>query len=182
MPTHSKTPEAPGVNLGSEIHSPGKDVDHQKESPFLPRERNETDMTIVSPTDAVPGEAIRTADSATRTNFTTNTFLPESSFQAVTEEGSSQDIPTLMESSSINTTGLDVDSNSIERDSEDGDSAIGASVYSSTYSTRSTIYDFVEENGRTYHRFKEGKYHLPNDEVSTQSCHSLILLTHFIPG
>jgi hypothetical protein len=35
----------------------------------------------------------------------------------------------------------------------------------STMSARSSIYDYVEENGRTYHRYKEGKYYLPNDEV-----------------
>lgn len=39
---------------------------------------------------------------------------------------------------------------------------------SSTQSVNSSIYDHVVENGRTYHRFKEGKYMLPNDEVPTQ--------------
>lgn len=29
---------------------------------------------------------------------------------------------------------------------------------------RSSIYDHVEENGRTYHRYKQGKYPLPNDK------------------
>lgn len=66
------------------------------------------------------------------------------------------------------TTGLDVDSNPTETDVSDSDSAIGNSVYSSTFSARSSVYDFVEENGRTYHRFKEGKYYLPNDEVCAQ--------------
>jgi hypothetical protein len=32
-------------------------------------------------------------------------------------------------------------------------------------SVNSSIFEFVEENGRTYHRYKEGKYFLPNDEV-----------------
>ncbi len=36
----------------------------------------------------------------------------------------------------------------------------------STMSLRSSIYDFVEENGRTYHRYKQGKYWMPNDKVS----------------
>jgi len=63
-------------------------------------------------------------------------------------------------------TGLDVDSFHTESDPSDTDSAIGSSLYSSTYSTNSSVYNFVEENGRTYHRFKEGKYYLPNDEVS----------------
>lgn len=36
---------------------------------------------------------------------------------------------------------------------------------SSTQSVTESIYDHVVENGRTYHRYKEGKYMLPNDEV-----------------
>ncbi|KAJ1336005.1 gliotoxin biosynthesis N-methyltransferase [Microdochium nivale] len=48
----------------------------------------------------------------------------------------------------------------------DRDSAMGsASIHSSTRSVTSSIYDHVVENGRTYHRYKEGKYMLPNDEV-----------------
>jgi hypothetical protein len=35
----------------------------------------------------------------------------------------------------------------------------------STTSVLSGIYNYVDENGRTYHRYKEGKYLLPNDEV-----------------
>ncbi|KAH8805982.1 S-adenosyl-L-methionine-dependent methyltransferase [Xylogone sp. PMI_703] len=31
-------------------------------------------------------------------------------------------------------------------------------------SIRSSIYNFIEENGRTYHQFKNGQYLLPNDE------------------
>ncbi|CAG8977293.1 hypothetical protein HYALB_00012985 [Hymenoscyphus albidus] len=51
-----------------------------------------------------------------------------------------------------------------ENESGDNDSAIGGmSVVTSTQSLRSSIYEDVEENGRTYHRFKEGKYPLPND-------------------
>ncbi|KAI0551414.1 S-adenosyl-L-methionine-dependent methyltransferase [Xylaria curta] len=47
----------------------------------------------------------------------------------------------------------------------DGDSALGSmSLFSSTQSLNSSIYNHVVENGRTYHRFKEGKYLLPNDE------------------
>ncbi|KAK3685340.1 S-adenosyl-L-methionine-dependent methyltransferase [Podospora appendiculata] len=34
----------------------------------------------------------------------------------------------------------------------------------STNSLQSSIYDYVEENGRTYHRYKQGKYPLPNDQ------------------
>ncbi|KAH8662111.1 S-adenosyl-L-methionine-dependent methyltransferase [Xylariales sp. PMI_506] len=45
------------------------------------------------------------------------------------------------------------------------DSAIGGmSFASSTTSISGDVYDHVVENGRTYHRFKEGKYMLPNDK------------------
>ncbi|RYP77721.1 hypothetical protein DL769_003341 [Monosporascus sp. CRB-8-3] len=50
----------------------------------------------------------------------------------------------------------------------DRDSALGGmSNISSTMSVASSIYDHVVENGRTYHRYKEGKYMLPNDEYGS---------------
>ncbi|KAI1080841.1 S-adenosyl-L-methionine-dependent methyltransferase [Whalleya microplaca] len=42
-----------------------------------------------------------------------------------------------------------------------------ASIRSSTMSLDSSLYHFVEENGRTYHRYKEG-YFLPNDEAEQE--------------
>ncbi|KAE8443785.1 hypothetical protein EG329_001379 [Mollisiaceae sp. DMI_Dod_QoI] len=53
----------------------------------------------------------------------------------------------------------------ISIDSNDDDSAIGdLSLPRSTTSVRSSVYDYIEENGRTYHRYKEGSYVMPNDE------------------
>lgn len=43
------------------------------------------------------------------------------------------------------------------------------SIYSSTASLRSSILRNMEENGRKYHGYKEGKYVLPVDEVRFQS-------------
>lgn len=43
------------------------------------------------------------------------------------------------------------------------------SLYSSTASLRSSILRSMEENGRKYHGYKEGKYVLPVDEVSSPS-------------
>lgn len=40
------------------------------------------------------------------------------------------------------------------------------SLFSSTASLRSSILRSMEENGRKYHGYKEGKYLLPVDEVS----------------
>ncbi|KAK3934625.1 S-adenosyl-L-methionine-dependent methyltransferase [Diplogelasinospora grovesii] len=52
---------------------------------------------------------------------------------------------------------------SIDNDS-DADSALGdVERPSSSVSATSSIYHFVEEHGRTYHRYKEGKYFMPND-------------------
>ncbi|KAF7549454.1 hypothetical protein G7046_g8345 [Stylonectria norvegica] len=59
------------------------------------------------------------------------------------------------------------DENQLEVDAAwDSDSALGGMTPypSSTASLSSSIYQHVEENGRTYHRYKEGKYPLPNDE------------------
>ncbi|KAK2757483.1 methyltransferase domain-containing protein [Colletotrichum kahawae] len=55
---------------------------------------------------------------------------------------------------------------SIDSDMSDADSALGidGGRASSSASVASSVYRFVEEFGRTYHRYKEGKYFLPNDE------------------
>ncbi|KAG9242656.1 S-adenosyl-L-methionine-dependent methyltransferase [Calycina marina] len=49
---------------------------------------------------------------------------------------------------------------------DDADSALGGmTTQTSTMSVNSSIYNYVEENGRTYHRYKNGKYLIPNDEA-----------------
>jgi Methyltransferase domain len=68
---------------------------------------------------------------------------------------------------------LDVDSN-------ETDSTMGEMTQSSTVSLNSELYDHVEENGRSYHRYKQGKYVLPNDETERNRLdlqHHLFLLT-----
>ncbi|KAK4209159.1 S-adenosyl-L-methionine-dependent methyltransferase [Rhypophila decipiens] len=45
----------------------------------------------------------------------------------------------------------------------DSDSDFRSNKFSTT-SVQSSIYHSVEEHGRTYHRFREGKYPLPNDQ------------------
>jgi SAM-dependent methyltransferase len=70
--------------------------------------------------------------------------------------------------------GLSIDQN------WDADSAVGTERESSTNSLRSSIYAYVEENGRRYHKYKEGKYYFPNDEVEQDRLdlqHHLCLLT-----
>lgn len=47
---------------------------------------------------------------------------------------------------------------------EDAQSDIGSSIASSSTSLRASILDYRVENGRTYHRYKDGKYTIPNDE------------------
>ncbi|KAK3326182.1 S-adenosyl-L-methionine-dependent methyltransferase [Apodospora peruviana] len=50
----------------------------------------------------------------------------------------------------------------------------------STISLQSSIYHYVEENGRTYHRFREGKYPLPNDQQEQDRLdlqHALFVIT-----
>jgi SAM-dependent methyltransferase len=70
------------------------------------------------------------------------------------------DLPSLSALSHIST-GLSIDS--------DADSAMGdMSSPLSTTSLRSSIYEFVEEHGRTFHRYKEGKYWMPNDQLEQE--------------
>ncbi|KAL3419538.1 methyltransferase domain-containing protein [Phlyctema vagabunda] len=61
------------------------------------------------------------------------------------------------------------DANTLEAEADDysdRDSAFASLGASSTTSIGSSILKYREENGRTYHAYKEGKYPLPNDEVS----------------
>ncbi|CVL06338.1 related to methyltransferase [Fusarium mangiferae] len=63
---------------------------------------------------------------------------------------------------------------------DDGDSSIETDAASSTTSISSSILNYRHENGRTYHRYKDGKYHLPNDQVENERLdtqHNLFLLT-----
>ncbi|KAH7175756.1 S-adenosyl-L-methionine-dependent methyltransferase [Dactylonectria macrodidyma] len=67
-----------------------------------------------------------------------------------------------------------------ENDEADHDSSVGEDPPSSTQSLESSIYNYREENGRTYHRYREGKYNLPNDEQEQERLdlqHHLFLLT-----
>ncbi|KAI8269355.1 Secondary metabolism regulator LAE1 [Colletotrichum sp. SAR11_239] len=47
---------------------------------------------------------------------------------------------------------------------DDTRSEVGASIASSSTSLLSSLLEHRRENGRTYHRYKEGKYNMPNDE------------------
>ncbi|KAH7137874.1 S-adenosyl-L-methionine-dependent methyltransferase [Dactylonectria macrodidyma] len=63
---------------------------------------------------------------------------------------------------------------------DDRDSSLGDDSASSTESLRSSILDYRHENGRTYHRYKEGKYNFPNDDQENERLdlqHNLFLLT-----
>ncbi|KAF9872291.1 hypothetical protein CkaCkLH20_10118 [Colletotrichum karsti] len=53
-------------------------------------------------------------------------------------------------------------------DFNDNDSSLGEDGTSSTASLRSSILDYRKENGRTYHKFRDGRYHFPNDEEENE--------------
>lgn len=60
------------------------------------------------------------------------------------------------------------------------DSAVGEGFESSTHSISSSIVRYREENGRTYHAYKDGKYVMPNDELEQERLdlqHHLFLIT-----
>ncbi|KJZ77674.1 hypothetical protein HIM_02851 [Hirsutella minnesotensis 3608] len=63
---------------------------------------------------------------------------------------------------------------------EEEDDGLGASIASSSTSLASSILKYREENGRTYHAFRAGRYVLPNDEVENERLdlqHHLCTLT-----
>ncbi|TDZ31930.1 Secondary metabolism regulator LAE1 [Colletotrichum spinosum] len=51
-----------------------------------------------------------------------------------------------------------------EEITDDDSSASRTSLASSTTSVASSILEYRQENGRTYHKYKDGKYILPNDD------------------
>ncbi|KAI2602466.1 S-adenosyl-L-methionine-dependent methyltransferase [Hypoxylon sp. NC1633] len=57
---------------------------------------------------------------------------------------------------------------SIDNDSQAETRSISESIRSSTMSLDSSVYHFIQENGRTYHRYKEGRYFLPNDTAEQE--------------
>ncbi|KAF7557577.1 hypothetical protein G7Z17_g603 [Cylindrodendrum hubeiense] len=59
-------------------------------------------------------------------------------------------------------------------------SELESDIASSTDSLSSSIIDYRKENGRTYHRYKDGKYNLPNDDRESDRLdlqHHLFLLS-----
>ena len=93
--------------------------------------------------------------------------------RSLTEHLSSSnlDIPDIV-SAGPSTGDLDLDNELGAMDASDADSTVsdsdsaigGMRDQDSTISTSSTVYKFVEKDGRTYHSFKQGKYLFPNDE------------------
>ncbi|OTA67099.1 S-adenosyl-L-methionine-dependent methyltransferase [Hypoxylon sp. EC38] len=57
---------------------------------------------------------------------------------------------------------------SVDSDSQTETMSISDSIRSSTMTLDSSLYHFVQENGRTYHRYKEGRYFLPNDTAEQE--------------
>ncbi|KAK7425180.1 hypothetical protein QQX98_000095 [Neonectria punicea] len=73
-----------------------------------------------------------------------------------------------------------VDDNADNESVDDGDSALGVDGGSDTTSLRSSILRYREENGRTYHAYKDGVYVFPNDETENERLdiqHHLFTLT-----
>jgi SAM-dependent methyltransferase len=174
-------PQAQELSLHSLGGTSDKDSRTLEVSPLAPGENIELDESdkISSPNGEEEGQVNEATDSALKGSEGESTTIPDPSHQSFAEDDPTQHAASSAHAASFYSTGLDIDSNQTETDHSDADSAIGSSVYSSTESTRSSVYDYVEENGRTYHRFKQGKYHLPNDEVSSYfSPIGLIYLEH----
>ncbi|CCF37263.1 hypothetical protein CH063_08643 [Colletotrichum higginsianum] len=69
---------------------------------------------------------------------------------------------------------LEADNGNENYADDDADSAMGVSVLESSSSMTSSIMQYREENGRTYHAFREGRYVLPNDAVRNPATHNIV--------
>jgi len=58
---------------------------------------------------------------------------------------------------------IEAQDGSIDGENSDGDSGFGEGALS-TASVQSSIFDYEEEYGRSYHAFRRGKYVMPNDD------------------
>lgn len=56
----------------------------------------------------------------------------------------------------------------LDADEDDTDSVLDGQVRDSLTSLRSSILQYQQENGRTYHAMSAGKYFLPNDDVEVE--------------
>jgi SAM-dependent methyltransferase len=100
--------------------------------------------------------------------------LTEAAVNEANEVNGASETPAQRTNAGSVISGLSVDQN------WNADSAVGTERVSSANSLRSSIYAYVEENGRRYHKYKEGKYFFPNDEVEQDRLdlqHHLFLLT-----
>ncbi|KAF7934344.1 hypothetical protein EAE99_002796 [Botrytis elliptica] len=118
---------------------------------------NETDVDAVSLTNLDSSEHIPSTNIHSNHNVTTD--IHTSSYG---HHGSAGTEPQIADAP-----GLEVDSIQSSNNS-DADSAMGDSFISSTASIRDSVYEYVEENGRTYHAYNSGKYILPNDDAEQE--------------
>jgi SAM-dependent methyltransferase len=60
---------------------------------------------------------------------------------------------------------LQVDLQADSKESEAANLALAMSMQASIVSMRSSLRESVDEHGRTYHKYKQGKYYMPNDKI-----------------
>ncbi|RDW63627.1 hypothetical protein BP6252_11172 [Coleophoma cylindrospora] len=81
-------------------------------------------------------------------------MAPQNLTQSPQATTTDEQISTPIDTSSTSIANLEADS---DDSNDDTDSAIGRSLLSPTASVQENIYNFLEENGRSYHRYKEGR-------------------------
>lgn len=89
---------------------------------------------------------------------------PSRATTAANSHNLTEELASTLTTASINNSTLEVDSVVPSSAASDTDSAFNDTP-PSTQSARSSVYEFVEHDGRTFHKYKAGKYMLPNDVV-----------------
>ncbi|KAK6613083.1 hypothetical protein QC760_003232 [Botrytis cinerea] len=119
-------------------------------------EPNEADVNAVSLSNLDSTEHIPSTNIDSNQNLTTEIYTSSYGHHVSAAETQMAGAPEL-EVDSIHSS-----------NSSDADSTMGNSFISSTVSVRESLYEFVEENGRTYHAYNSGKYILPNDDAEQE--------------
>ncbi|KAH8902050.1 S-adenosyl-L-methionine-dependent methyltransferase [Coniochaeta sp. PMI_546] len=119
--------------------------------PVQTRDSLQRRVEEVSPRQPPQSEAYQSSDSPTGPD------LPA----VATGEERNDDSNNSTHGASSSSVGLSIDSDDSDVTSSLGDDV---NVASSSVSATSSVFDFVEKHGRTFHRYKDGKYYLPNDE------------------
>ncbi|OAA65534.1 methyltransferase domain-containing protein [Niveomyces insectorum RCEF 264] len=152
--------QATAVVRGSNEHVEHGHADEPAPAPVpAPKPATDAKVEATAESAAAAAAAVMTGQSHSEDGVAVTAAAAGPSTQPDADAGSTH-APDETRSLSSFSVGLSIDTSEDDAFSDFGD----VDQVRSSMSASSSVYDFVEKFGRTYHRYKEGKYLLPNDE------------------